>query len=208
MKGEYMIGTCSKCGSHKWNKTVKDGKVFCSDCGHSWSFKSLPLFVLSGCSGIGKTTTAIEIMHKTDDIIVLDADVFCGIQNAVSEDDYRSRMDTIEWLSRNINQSGKPVLWTIAGNLDMLHESYNSRFFSDIYCLALVADESEIRDRMTKGRGITDQGWIEGSVGYNEYFKTHNSVGKTNIETLDTSHKSPSQVADEVISWVNKILKK
>ena len=55
---------------------------------------------------------------------------------------------------------GKPVLWTIAGNLDMLPRSYNTRFFNGIYCLVLTVDDDALRDQMTNGRGITDSGWI------------------------------------------------
>ena len=118
-----MIGTCGKCGNHKWDKIVKDGCVTCPECNHSWSYISLPLFILSGCSGVGKTTTGIELIQRQNDVVVLDADIFCGVQNASSEEDYRKRVDTLEALSRNISQSGKPVLWTMAGNLDMLPKS-------------------------------------------------------------------------------------
>lgn len=201
-----MIGICGKCGNHKWDKIVKDGRVTCPECNHSWSYISLPLFILSGCSGVGKTTTGIELLQKQNDVVVLDADIFCGVQNASTEDDYRKRVDTLESLSRNISQSGKPVLWTMAGNLDMIPKSYNTRFFSGIYCLVLTVDDDALRDQMTNGRGITDSGWIEGSVGYNQYLKTHNTLGELSYETLDITNKTPAEVADEVISWFNRYL--
>ena len=201
-----MIGTCGKCGNHKWDKIVKDGRVICPECNHSWNYVSLPLFILSGCSGVGKTTTGIELIQRQNDVVVLDADIFCGVQNASSEEDYRKRVDTLEALSRNISQSGKPVLWTVAGNLDMLPRSYNTRFFSGIYCLVLTVDDDALRARMTNGRGITDSGWIEGSVGYNQYLKTHNTLGELSYETLDITDKTPAEVADEVISWFNRYL--
>jgi hypothetical protein len=201
-----MIGICGKCGNHKWDKIVKEGRVICPECNHSWNYISLPLFILSGCSGVGKTTTGIELMQRQNDVVVLDADIFCGVQNASTEDDYRKRVDTIESLSRNISQSGKPVLWTMAGNLDMLPKSYNTRFFDGIYCLVLTVDEEALRDRMINGRGITDSGWIEGSVGYNQYLRTHNTLGELSYETLDITDKTPAEVADAVIEWYKKYL--
>jgi hypothetical protein len=201
-----MIGICGKCGNHKWDKIVKEGRVICPECNHSWNYISLPLFILSGCSGVGKTTTGIELMQRQNDVVVLDADIFCGVQNASTEDDYRKRVDTIESLSRNISQSGKPVLWTMAGNLDMLPKSYNTRFFDGIYCLVLTVDEEALRDRMINGRGITDSGWIEGSVGYNRYLRTHNTLGELSYETLDITNKTPAEVADAVIEWYKKYL--
>ena len=203
-----MIGTCGKCGNHNWDKIVENGKVYCPQCGHSWDYVALPLLILSGCSGIGKTTTAIEIIQKKADFAVLDADMFGCVQSPCSQEDYKARVDAITWFSRNINQSGTPVLWTVAGNLDMIPEAYNSRFFSGIYCLALVASEESIRERMTKGRGITDQGWIAGSIGYNEYFKSHNCIGNLSYETLNVDLKTPSEVADDVIQWVRECLNK
>lgn len=201
-----MIGTCVKCGNHKWDKIVKDGKVICPECNHSWSYIAKPLFILSGCSGVGKTTTAIEIMQKQTDVVVLDADIFCGVQNATTEEDYRRRVDTLESLSRNISQSGKPVLWTMAGNLDMIPTSYNTRFFSGIHTLVLTVDEKDLRHRMWVGRGITDSGWIEGSVGYNEYLRTHKNLGSLEYETLDITDKTPTEAADAVIEWFKKYL--
>lgn len=201
-----MIGTCSVCGNHEWDKIVSEGKVICPKCNHSWNFISKPLFILSGCSGVGKTTTAIHMMQSQNDVVVLDADIFCGVQNASTNEDYRKRVDTLESLSRNISQSGKPVLWTMAGNLDMIPSSYNTRFFSGIYCLVLTVQEDDLRYRMSVGRGITDNDWIEGSVGYNKYLREHNSIGKLEYEQLDTTNKSPREVADEVVAWLHKYL--
>ena len=88
----------------------------------------------------------------------------------------------------------------------MLPRSYNTRFFNGIYCLVLTVDDDALRDRMTNGRGITDSGWIEGSVGYNEYLRTHNMLSELSYETLDITDKTPAEVADEVISWFSRYL--
>ena len=201
-----MIGTCVKCGNHRWDKLIKDGKVVCPECNYSWNYIAKPLFILSGCSGIGKTTTAIEIMHHQTDVVVLDADVFGGIQNASTSEDYRKRVDTLESFSRNISQSDKAVLWTMAGNLDMLPQSYNAQFFSAIRCLVLVADDETVKDHMINGRGITDASWIEGSVGYNKYLREHDSIGELSYERYDITNKTPTEVAQAVMKWYRKYL--
>ena len=187
---------------------VTKDKIICPKCNSEWEYIRLPLFILSGCSGIGKTTTAIEIMKLTRDVVVMDSDIFCGVQNASSEEDYKRRIDTMEAISRNVNQSGKPCLWTVAGNLDMLPDSYNASFFTDIYCLALVAKEETLRDHMVRGRKITDTAWIDGSVEYNEYFKTHNSIGKQSFDVLSIDGKTPGEVAKEVLWWIGSKLNK
>ncbi|WP_310604233.1 hypothetical protein [Anaerosporobacter sp.] len=199
-----MIGICSKCGNHNWDKEVMNGQVKCPKCGDTWKFNSLPLYILTGCSGIGKTTTGIEIMKKQMDVVVLDADMFYNIMPGATEEDYYAQVEQLESLSKNIMQSGKPVLWTMAGNLDKLKHTYNSRFFSDIHCLALVCDEDALRSRMTEGRGIVDEGWIKSSIDYNNYFKTHTSLGDTEFDIYDTSEKSMSEVSDYVIGWMKR----
>lgn len=200
--GIGMIGICSKCGNHDWDKEVEGDRIRCPKCGHTWEFVSLPLLILTGCSGVGKTTTAMEIMRRKPEFVVLDADIFYGVMSLETEEDHKKWVESIGNLSKNIMQSGHPVLWTMAGNLDKLSETYSSRFFSEIRCLALVCEEELLRARMREGRGITDEGWIQGSVEYNQYFKTHDTLGDTKFDVLDISGRSVSEVADTVISWV------
>ena len=71
-------------------------------------------------------------------------------------------------------------------------------------CLALTCEEELLRKRMKEGRGITDEGWIQSSVDYNEYFRTHDQLGDTLFETYDISGKDVEDVADYVIGWVKE----
>lgn len=65
-----MISICSNCGNHEWDKEVTGNKIKCPKCGYIWEFKKLPLYILTGCSGIGKTTAAQELQKMTDEIII------------------------------------------------------------------------------------------------------------------------------------------
>lgn len=158
-----MIEICSNCGNHAWDKEIIGNKLHCPKCGAEWKFQSLPLFILTGCSGVGKTTTAIEIVRKKVDFVVLDADIFAGFINWNDEESCNSWVELIENISKDIMQSGKLVLWTMAGCLERLSKAYNSRYFSEIIVLALVTDENALRQRMQEGRGITDDNWINSS---------------------------------------------
>lgn len=106
-----MIGTCARCGNHKWDKTVNGNEIYCPpQCGNRWEFIKLPLFILTGCSGVGKTTTAMEIIRRTTDFIVLDADMFYNIMPHETDADYCAQVEQIGSLSKNLMQAGKPVL--------------------------------------------------------------------------------------------------
>ena len=199
-----MIEICPKCGSYEWDKEINGNKLRCPKCGEEWEFQRLPLFILTGCSGVGKATIAIQMMHKKVDFIVLDADIFCCFVDWENEESCNNLYETIGCISKDIMQSGKPVLWTMAGGLDRLPMMYNSRYFSKINCLALTCEEDALRKRMREGRGITDENWINGSCDYNRYFMEHDSHGDMTFEKYDITGKEPKEVADYVIDWVEK----
>ena len=199
-----MIEICSNCGNHAWDKEIVGNKLRCPKCGAEWEFISMPLFILTGCSGVGQTTTAIEIMRKKVDFVVLDADIFSGYVDWNSEESCSAWVEMIVNISKDIMQSGKPVLWTMAGCLDRLPETYNCRYFSEIKCLALVCEDEALKKRMQEGRGITDENWLKSSSDYNRYFMEHDSLGDTRFETVDITGKEPQEVAEYVIQWVNK----
>ena len=168
-----MLGICSSCGNHEWDKEVEGNKIRCPKCGNEWTFEKLPIYFLTGCSGIGKTTTAVELPKLTDEYVILDVD----------------------W-------SKRAVVWTMAGGIDRLEHTYGKRFFSEIKVLALTADPEVLRKRMTEGRGIDDEGWIQGSIDYNNYFRTHDSLGDTKFDTLDCTEVAPEEIAKKVLNWL------
>lgn len=201
-----MITICRKCGSWDWDKEVDTEDktiVRCPKCGYSWKSKSLPLYILTGCSGVGKTSTAMELQERECDFIVLDADYFTFMPGN-SEEDWIKRIEQLQALSADIMQGGKPVMWTMAGCLDKLHSTYSERFFTKIHCLALVCEEQELRRRMSEGRQITDEHWIQSSVDYNRYFMEHDHIGDTEYDIFDITGKNVNEVADYVIEWVNR----
>ena len=87
----------------------------CPKCGHARPFRKLPLFILSGCSGVGITTTAQAIMQRAVEFVVLDADMFVGMLPKGTGAERRNWVEQMLSLSKNIAQSGCPVLWTNAG---------------------------------------------------------------------------------------------
>lgn len=196
-----MIGICSKCGDYRWNKSIsEDGnRVVCPSCGFEWKFTSLPLFVLTGCSGVGKTTTAQALLQRETTYLLMDADFF-GFMG----EDYQARAEQVLNLSKNLMQSGKPVLWTMAGALEKLDRTYHRRFFRSIYYLALVCDVDDLRHRMRVGRAIQDEEWIQRSVEHNAYLMRHDSIEGVGYDRFDITGKSVDEVADYVDSWIRE----
>ena len=197
-----MIGNCPMCGNHAWDKTVTGCTVRCPACGHEWTFRKLPLFVLTGCSGVGKTTSAQALLQRNPDFVVLDADYLYAIMKPESRKEYAEWVEQMMNLAKDIAQSGRPVVWVTAGCLDLFHPAYHRRFFTEIHCLALTCSEEELRRRMTEVRGITDDEWIRSSVEYNRYFQTHERLEEMRFETLDITALSREARAEYLENWV------
>lgn len=198
-----MISMCPRCGSNRWNKSATATHITCPECGHIWPYRQGPLLLLTGCSGVGKTTTAIRLFGMTKDFAVLDADMFY-----IPDDSHLSSMlEKVENLSAAFNQQGTAILWTMAGGLDCIKDTYHRQFFSKIKCLALTCEPDELRRRMTEGRGITEERWLEGSQEYNAYFRTHDALGDVCFDKLDITRLAPAEAAAHVHEWVKKQLK-
>ncbi len=197
-----MISMCPRCGSNRWNKTETATHITCPECGHIWPYRRGPLLLLTGCSGVGKTTTAIRLFGMTKDFAVLDADMFY-----IPDDSQLSGMlEKVCNLSAAFNQQGTAILWTLTGGLDLLKNTYHRQFFSEIKCLALTCEPDELRRRMTEGRGITDERWLNGSRDYNEYFRTHDILADVRFDKLDITRLSPAEAAEQVLAWMNRKL--
>lgn len=199
-----MLEICSKCGNHEWDKEVEGNTIKCPKCGYKWKFEKLPIYFLTGCSGVGKTTTAIELQKLTDEYVILDVDWLRNVAWPQNDEEENNLIEQIFYLTKDISQSKKAVVWTMAGGLDRLSRAYGKRFFSEIKVLALTAESETIRKRMTEGRGIDDAGWIQSSVDYNNYFRTHDILDDTKYDTLDCTNGTPAEIARKVLEWLRK----
>lgn len=203
-----MLGICPKCGSYGWDKEIFEDRkqIHCPSCNYQWNFNMLPVFVLTGCSGVGKTTTAQELQQRETKYIVMDADILYNIMPHETEEELHNWVEQILSLSIDIMQGGKTLLWTMAGALEHFEAAYHRRFFKSIYYLALVCDKKSLEERMRNGRHITDDGWIQSSINYNQWFLDNGRLGDQRIDIFDITGKSVSEAADYVNQWVEERL--
>lgn len=201
-----MVDICPRCGNYDWDKAVEGNKITCPKCGHGWDFLKLPLFIVTGASGVGKTTTVQALQAVARDFVCLDADFFYNLMPHETEGDYMAQTEQAQALSRDIMQCGKPTVWARAGNIDMLAKTYGARFFSAIYVLALVCPAEELRRRMAQGRGISDPGWLESSADYNRYFMEHDNIGGVRYDLLDVGGMAVGEAARRVERWLKSKL--
>ena len=47
-----MITICPHCRNSNWDKEVLDNVITCPECGANWDFIKMPLYIITGCSGV------------------------------------------------------------------------------------------------------------------------------------------------------------
>jgi adenylylsulfate kinase-like enzyme len=205
-----MISICPKCGSTEPEKKVtEDGKfIICHKCNNKWPFKRMPLFIITGASGVGKTTTCQELMQNEKDYIVMDGDILFFMKHD-TEKALKFKRETLLRMAKNIAQIGMPVVLNSASMPEQFEDTCERQYFSHIYYIAMVCESDILEKRMRRGRGIEDEEWIKSSISFNNWFyekgKTHTPI----IDLCDTTNRTVKEAAQFVDSWVKeKLLKK
>lgn len=107
-----FLSVCPHCGLYQTKKTVRflgrRGVVRCEECGGEHEYLALPLFVVLGASGTGKSTLALRLQRPETEFLPLDGDLlwrqeFAGQGNGAF---FTMWMQT----ALNASQGGKPVM--------------------------------------------------------------------------------------------------
>jgi len=72
-----MTNTCFQCGIYRADKIIDpDGPVaICPECGYRHRFAQLPLLIVSGASGSGKSTVCQILLGRSTRVVILDSDI-------------------------------------------------------------------------------------------------------------------------------------
>ena len=147
-----MMNVCLHCGEYRADKRIDpDGpNAVCPLCGHRHPFRQLPLLVVSGASGAGKSAVLQRLAGRVDGAVLLDADILWRSEFDQPEEGYRGFFETWLRLCKNISQSGRPVVLFGAGvgvpaNLEACVER---RYLADVHILALVCDDEVLAERL------------------------------------------------------------
>ncbi len=123
------------------------------------------------------------------------------------ENDYRDFRESWLRICKNISQGGIPVLWCGCVTPQQNDPCIESRYFSEIRYLAVVADGEQIRTRLQARpsfRGSADDGFITSNIEFNQWFKDRSQDPSHRIELLDNTDLTVEQAADFVLSWIKR----
>lgn len=204
---------CPECGTYTVEKEVRSDvpAVACPDCGREEPFARLPLLVVGGASGVGKSTVRRELLGEVDDTVILDVDelwepAFNDIEESFDYNTYYLRQ------CKQIAQSGQPV--TIFGaELGMpgtVEESVQRRYFSEVHYLALICDEDVQAERLAarSNWAVDERRWteIDEQLALNRWYRRRGRNTTSPIKTVDGTDRTVTDVATEVRTWIENTL--
>jgi len=183
------------------------------------SNKKLPLFIITGTSGVGKSTL-LKVLSEKDNknYIALEGDLLWNEVYDTPDDGYMSYRKL--WLNMcdNITQQiGMPVVLCGCNVLPEQFEKLAERqAFSEIHYMALVCDEetitSRIEARIKYGGTIHDisyihdeswiKNWIKDAAEENKWLIGNAETTTPKIRLLDTTKMTPEEAANIVDTWI------
>ena len=90
-----MMNVCFQCGMYHADKLIDPAGPFavCPECGFKHPFRQLPLLIVSGASGAGKSTVCQQLTGQLTQAVLLDSDILWRPEFNRPETKYRDYFD-------------------------------------------------------------------------------------------------------------------
>lgn len=201
-----MDNICLACGAWRADKTIDPSgpAAICPACGHRQPFRMLPLLLVGGASGAGKSTVCQALLGTLSAVVVLDADLLWAEHFNQPEQSYRPFFETWLRVAKSIAQAGRPVLLFGAGigvpsNIEPCVER---RYFDQIHYGALVCDDAALRERLQARPAWRQAGSAEFAASQQQFNRwLHNYADEPPITRFDTTGASLAETSAAVRVW-------
>jgi hypothetical protein len=209
-----MSDICPGCGVYDPEMSIdtESSTAVCPACGHTVRFLQLPLFLITGASGAGKSSVCGLLPSLLPECVVLDADLLWREEFRAEDDSKRSGFHDV-WLrvAKSINQGGRPVVLCGTVFPSKLEGLPQRRYFSDLFYLALVSDDRTLEDRLRRRPDWrfhhTDRAeFTNKMVEFNRWLTDNAGTTEPPMDLLDTSTLTTDEVATRTTEWVRQHL--
>ncbi|MBU0493327.1 MAG: AAA family ATPase [Chloroflexi bacterium] len=203
-----MIDVCFNCGQYRPDKVIDPAgpAAICPECGHRHPFLQLPLLIVAGASGTGKSTVGHRLLGRLPEVVLLEADILWRPEFDQPETQYRDFFEMWLRVCKNVAQSGRPVVLLCSGGIPgNLEPRVERRYFSDVHYLALTCDDEELAARLRARpawRKSGEPACIEEHVRFNRWLKDNAAHTAPAIDLLDTSGVPIEETTERVLAWI------
>jgi GTPase SAR1 family protein len=204
-----MMNVCYNCGEYRADKAIDPAgpHAICPVCGFKHEFRMLPLLMIGGASGVGKTTVCNRLIDILSDVVILETDILWQPEFNQPEDNYRAFFETWLRMSKNISQGGRPVALFGAGCVvpENVEPCVERRYFSAVHYLALTCDDAVIAERLKSRpawRKCGNPAFIEEHINFNHWLKETAPTVEPPVELLDTTGMSIVEASGSVAQWI------
>jgi len=201
-----VFNVCPNCGEYSVDKLVlpEGPYAVCPVCEYRHKFVRLPLFIVTGASGAGKTTTCLTAAASTKDFVVMESDILYS-DEVKDLERYREL-----WLRvcKNISQAGKPVILCGSCIPSQFESRVERRYFSELHYLALVCDDEAVALRLRARpawRRTSDDEYIARHVEFNRWLKENARSTEPPMTLLDTTEIGVDESVERLLGWAGKI---
>lgn len=206
-----MFNVCPGCGEYTEKKEVLTApdRAVCPSCGHASEFKYLPLFVVTGASGAGKTTVALSLSQSAKQYVVLDQDIlWCDAFNE-PDDDFMQFRNTWLRMVKNIQQAGRSVVLFGTSIPKQFETCAERRYLSAIHYMALVCEPEALKRRLMARPNWRQSGTpenLERMLDFNRWLLENAATTEPEITLLDTTDMTLEQSVTATHDWVTSKL--
>jgi hypothetical protein len=176
----------------------------------------LPLFVLTGASGAGKTAVSLELARVqlegapwAPDCVLLEQDILWRDEFTDPENDYYAFRNMWLRVAKNVAQGGRPVLLCGSAVPEQYEACTERRYFTVIHYLALICNDERLRERLAARPGWRQSGdasFLERMLAFDRWFREHARDASPPIALLDVTDLSVRESAERVAHWIRGCL--
>jgi hypothetical protein len=205
-----VFNVCPRCGTYSEEKEIDPSGPFaiCPQCGYRHRFVRLPLFVVTGASGAGKTSTALRLAALVQDYVCIDADILWRPEFDTPADGYRAFRNLSLRVAKTISQAGRPVILLEGGIPEQFETCPERRYFSTLHYLALVCDDAVLVRRLTarpRWRRSATASSIERERSFNAWLWANGAKTTPRMTLLDTTSILEDDTASRLADWLRSV---
>lgn len=192
----HYCDTCKAATTHS-EPVPERSAALCAECGSENQIPYVPLLVITGGGGCGKTTVTQALLRKSNPYFVVEADYL--LHGRGGYDTWEQYWNHVAIVCRTLGRNRQPLVlagWAYPSQMEQFH---STQFFSAVHYLVLACDPETQKKRL-EPRSYPDE-QINGCIDATQNLSAE-AHERENATILDTSHMTLEEVVAEVDRWI------